>query len=1316
MPEFRHLHCHTRHSRLDGYGTEEQWVARALELGHDSLAVTDHGNLCALPGLAKAAQGKLKVIYGCEFYLSASVEDKAAEQKALGTTAYPHVTVLAATQVGYGNLVRLSTFSNERGYSRYPRIDFEALARHQEGLVVLSGCPGGWPTRLLRSKGEEECAAWLQWFAERVERFYIELDPAPRFEEARPAFRQLLSLARELALPTVMTADAHFPRPTDWPAQDALCAVGLGKGRDDPSRAVKMPPDQFACAAVDLFARARAMFDQPPPKGSPIDDELRTALWRSGEIAASCEPVELPKAKPVTYAGLKPKEKASEVLWEWLLRGIDERQKQGLLPARGYSRQDYLERATYEWGVLTDKGFADYLLIVIDLVRHIKGGGGVVLTRGSAGGCLLLWLCGASVTDSLKHELSFERFFDASRSDPPDVDLDFEEQDRSNALDYLRVQYGQDRVAQLAAYGELHCKAAIKDSAMALGISSQAAQAVSNALRGDKDDLLEQLAEVQDPYVQKLLQVRPDWGPLAATLIGQIRNSSIHAAGVVVGSESFDGRLPLMRGKGEQVVAAVDKKGAKQLGYLKIDTLVVDSLDIVGRCLQFLGREPAWLEQLPLDDPGVYQLAADRLADIFQLDGTAARYAVRQIGLREFADLAVCGSICRPGAVTHVEHFARCRRDPAYLEQQLAQLHPGLDKIVQETCGVLLYQEQVMRLANELAGLPMTEVQLLRRGISDKLGTQHDLAKAAAWRNEWGAKVVEGLQRVSGFTEEAAIRLWEVIEAHGGYSFNRCISGDTIVYWGGAGRSGGNEISVADLYAAQESRTSGTRRWTPVAKKIRAGRLTILQMGADGRVRPGRLKQVIKTGEQATYEVRTVGGRAIRATANHRLLTTGGYLMVSQLTTEHSLVVQGPKESKPRQAKQTERAIGRHYAGKGVPSGSANPSWIDGRTTAFAAAKSEIRKRADGHCEHCGCPEQGRFEAAHLLSLEQCSGNYSAYHRAENLKWLCNSCHKRLDYEKGERPGRFARGYPTEADRVVSIEFVGVEPTYDIEMATEEHNFIANGIVSHNSHCYTYAMLSYWMLYLKVHHAREFYRAALEQEERPLRRKELIREFRKFGAGEVRVFDPQVVTVKGGYHWSGMLVGGLADLTFCGEKSANKIVATIAGGVASWEELLSLLPGRTRKLVQRSGLAEGRVKDQAALLVLAPWFPVQQLPEGARNCRAQRRLPTSVELENQRRGAEVCQVSLLGYVAHRDMSPKHAGFTLEDEFGTVDVRVGKKKLAGLGAEVRRLQVGDLVGVVGWWNGDCLYLQSYHALERFDPKGGFDGKNGGASEH
>lgn len=771
------MHAHTTFSFLDGYGTAKQIAERVLELGHGSCAITDHGNVVGHVPFSKAMRSlNLNPVFGCEFYICDSMREKGRHCPSLGDSGklpgpLPHITVLALDGVGYENLLALSTASYMEGYHHKPRIDHGELVKRQKGLAVLSGCPGGYPSRMINSGLGQRAWDLMVWLSNSIENYYVEVTPSPGYDVSMIVTDHLFEWAKALGRPTIMTADAHFPRPEDHEVEDLLLAVGLGKEVSDPTRELRLPDYQFYCGAGDMLARSLAVCSS-----TPLEDQI-AAMNNAHALADSCR-VEIPKGKMVAFpktAGEDPRDMLRRLCWE----GLREKVSRGEVT----DWVSYWERAEHELEVIRSKGFSDYMLAVWDVVDFTKRRGGLVNLRGSAGGCMILWLLGCSNTDPIAHGLLFERFYDETRSDPPDVDIDFEKASRPIALAYMAETYGKDKVAQIAGMSQMKGRGALMNLCKGLGIPRSEYGKYSDAIEHEAAETAV-LASIKG-----LVDARPDVGRLLPRVMMQVKTTTVHAAGVLVSSEPLEKCVGLMRGSEGQPVASVDKKGAEELGLLKFDFLCVQALDVVGTAARLVSESMNrpdfdWVYALSPDDPAVFATArAGMLAGVFQLDGAAAMKVAREISVDDFDDLVAASVLCRPGPVESVPIYRRHKQDPSQLAEYLSRFSPKAAAVVEPTNGVLMYQEQVMRLAREVAGLESAMVHRLRRDVGRKAGL--DPRTGDQWRAEWRDRFVRGCVDTVGMPEAEAVHWWESVETHGGYSFNKShgVSYGMVGYW-----------------------------------------------------------------------------------------------------------------------------------------------------------------------------------------------------------------------------------------------------------------------------------------------------------------------------------------------------------------------------------------------------------------------------------------------------------------------------------------------------------------------------------------------------
>ena len=762
------LHGHSTYSFLDGYGTPEQIAERLKSLGQTAAALTDHGNVFGhVQWQKQLTKAGLKPLFGCEFYIVSDISVRDRYDPVLDIDGFPHVTIFALTQKGYENLIKMVTFAQTEGFYRKPRIDWPTLAKHQEGLVVLSGCVGGQPCRLINSQREEDAVEFIFNRRNEIEHYYIELVPEPGLDISHSSLPILIQVARELNIPMVVTSDAHFPKPSDYKYQDLMLAIQLRKKVSD--ERLRLPDFQYYCSAEELLERTRmclsdSMFNE---------EEIRKAIEFSAHLAEKAT-AEVPMGKPVSFWNKQGRD-ANDILRDAIAAGIDKRLKDGQLDASRL--HEYIDRAKRETDLIISKGFADYILTITDICLWVKQQNGLVMCRGSAGGCLILWILGCSETDSIAHDLSFERFYDHTRPDPPDIDVDFEIKMRGKVIDYIYDKYGKDKCSQIAAITLMRARNSLTDVADAYGIPKGEYTALSQLLDSKDDDVETQIEALTDSAARGVLAKHPLLHD-AIPLVGQCRNQTVNAAGMLISADPLDKIIATGTFGKDTIVSSVDKHGAADLGFLKLDILAVAAYDVLADSVRLAGKTMDWLYKLKFDDKGVYETGrAGHVAGVFQLDG-AALIVAHQIGLDRFEELYACSALCRPGAMQFVDLYKNNKRNNIAFDNYMSQIHPIAADIVRPTYGVLLYQEQVMRMCKEMAGMDWPTVHKMRKRIAAASFNGHALG------SEYGDPFINGCIE-NGVSQQEAEHWWDAIKAHGIYSFNKahCVTYGIVGYW-----------------------------------------------------------------------------------------------------------------------------------------------------------------------------------------------------------------------------------------------------------------------------------------------------------------------------------------------------------------------------------------------------------------------------------------------------------------------------------------------------------------------------------------------------
>jgi DNA polymerase-3 subunit alpha len=756
---FVHLHTHSEYSLLDGANRIPELVHRVLELGMDSLAVTDHGNLHAAWTFYEHARArKLRPILGFEAYLAYG--DRRSQEKPPDAPAhYSHLVLLARDRTGYQNLIRLSSIGYTEGFYRRPRIDKEVLAEYSAGIVCLAACLSGEVARALRASRYDEARRSAEWFA-RVfgpEGFWLEIQDHGIPDE-KPVIRGMLELSTELGLPVVATNDAHYLRREDAEAHDVLLAIGTGADLDDPKRFRFTGEESY----VKSEAEMRRLFPAHPE-----------ALDNTALVAARCE-FDFEKRYFVPgFPRPDPHQSEEDLLTELATRGAAARYGTPLPdPVR--------ERLDYELGVITRAGYAGYFLIVQDFIAAARDRGiPVGPGRGSAAGSLVAYALRITDVDPLAFDLLFERFLNPERVSMPDIDVDFCFERRGEVIEYVRERYGRESVGQIVTFGTMKARAAVKDVARVLKIAPGDADRITKLIpSGPAYSLSVADAVKKVPELAELVRGTPVYSrmaDLAARIEGISRHLSVHAAGVVIAPGPLPEYVPICtaptRGAGQSgdgenaIITQYDMDALEQVGMLKMDLLGLKTLTVIHDAVAMVHERHGVtldISVLRLDDPAVYALLRQgRTAGVFQFESPLATDTLRQMRCDRFDDLVAANALLRPGPLDTGMHLVFIRRKLG--QEPVTYPHPALREVLEPTHGVIVYQEQVMRIANVLAGFSLAEADVLRKAVGKK--------DAELIRRELTKFVERGVYQ--GHSRELMQRLAEQIETFGRYGFNK---------------------------------------------------------------------------------------------------------------------------------------------------------------------------------------------------------------------------------------------------------------------------------------------------------------------------------------------------------------------------------------------------------------------------------------------------------------------------------------------------------------------------------------------------------------
>ena len=735
MPEapFVHLHVHSEYSILDGACRIPALAARAAELEMPAVALTDHGSLAGAVELYRECEKHgVKPIVGCEVYVA---DDRHRQAK-----GYAHLTLLAETNEGYSNLIKLSSLGYLEGYYYKPRVDWELLERHAKGIIALSGCLSGRVCKALEESRPQDAAADLDRLAQIFgrDRTYVEIQNAG-LEQQQRINPQLAKLAAESGLPLVATGDVHYLRHEDALAHEALLCIQSGDSLKNPDH-WRFDTDQF--------------FFKTPAEMAVDFAGYPDAVGRTLEIAERCKvTMELGQILLPKYPTPGGRD-AFEYLVELAEAGLARRYEQ--------KTPELAERIAFELKTIREMGFADYFLIVWDFVHFARTNGiSVGPGRGSTAGSLVAYCLEITEVDPIPYDLLFERFLNPGRKSMPDMDIDFSVRGRDQVINYVAEKYGRDRVAQIITFGTMMARAAIRDAGRVLDIPYGTVDKIAKLVpEGPKVYFEESLKPGQelraayddDPIVREIID-------LARPLEGLVRQDSIHAAGVVISDRPLTDIVPLQqKGPDQEVVTQFAMGDVERLGLLKMDFLGLRNLDVIDEAVRLVGGID--ITAIPLDNPATYEmLQRGDTAGVFQFESSGMREGLRQVKPTEFEDIIALVALYRPGPMSYIPVYARRKAG----QEAVAYVDPRLQPITGSTYGICIYQEQYMEIAKQLGGFSPAEADDLRKAIGKK---DHKLMASLESKFAAGAGA-------NGIAADVARGLWNDMEKAQDYSFNK---------------------------------------------------------------------------------------------------------------------------------------------------------------------------------------------------------------------------------------------------------------------------------------------------------------------------------------------------------------------------------------------------------------------------------------------------------------------------------------------------------------------------------------------------------------
>ena len=748
---FVHLHLHTQFSLLDGANQIEPLVRQIKTFGQPAVAMTDHGNMFgAIEFYRKAKEIGVKPIIGCEAYMALGSRH-AKKDSGLAHNDYYHLILLARNLTGYQNLIKLVSKAYLEGFYYKPRMDKEILKEHHEGLIALSGCLSGEIPYLIGQKDMTGAMAVAGEFQELFgkEHFYLEVQ-ANGLDHQRIANAGLIEIHKKLGIPLAGTNDCHYLKKEDARPHELMLCLQTGKTLSDPAR-MKFDTDQLYVKSTEDIAPAFA--------------EFPGAVTNTCRIADHCE-LELALNKTHLPQYKAPEGYTRESYVEYLaIEGLKSRltERPSTIPVAVYE-----QRLREELMVICSMGFAGYFLIVWDIIRFARSRGiPVGPGRGSAAGSLVAYALRITDLDPLVYTLLFERFLNPERVSLPDIDMDFCMDRRGEVLNYVVDKYGSDHVAQIITFGTLGAKAAIRDVGRVLEMPYADADKVAKLVPNQLNITLEQALETE-PRLRELVDTDPkvrELMTIARSLEGLARHASTHAAGVVISEEPLTDHVPLYKGANDEIVTQYSMGDVEKIGLVKFDFLGLKTLTMIRRAETLIneshpGPPPLSVDLLPFDDAKTFALlSSGKTTGIFQLESSGMRDLLAGFKPDRFEDIIAIIALYRPGPMDLIPDFIKRKQGKVPIVYELPELEP----ILKDTYGVIVYQEQVMAIANTVAGFTLGQADILRRAMGKKKPEEMEKLRV---------KFLEGA-RQKKIAEKKAEKLYELIQKFAGYGFNK---------------------------------------------------------------------------------------------------------------------------------------------------------------------------------------------------------------------------------------------------------------------------------------------------------------------------------------------------------------------------------------------------------------------------------------------------------------------------------------------------------------------------------------------------------------
>lgn len=998
---FSNLHQHTDYSAHDGFAKLPELISRAKELGYPALAITDHGTVTGVIDFYQECKKQgIKPILGCEFYFTREITVQ-------DSPTY-HLILLAKDNEGYKNLMKLDTYAHAHFYKK-PRIGIEALMQYSKGLVCTTACIAG----PLSCDDPLDVANDL--YDIFLDDFYIELQPHD-FEE-QVAYNEQYKAENGFMpdMKRIVTLDSHYVTPDDIAAHK----MWLGLGDDSQYYASDDYYLKSEGEVIDWFNAHNIDIKEAIDNVQEIVDKCNVEIEFGGHnYPVFCD-------DPATYV----KEKCNEGF-----------KRLGI--CKYPNKKEYIAQVRHEFDVLEKLEYLNYFCIIDDMISYCRENNiPTGLGRGSVVGSLTAYLMGITRLDPIKYNLVFERFANPERVTPADIDTDLSTPCRDQVIQYIKEKYGE--VYQIRTINVIQDKSAVQRAGQALGIAPTEYTRVSKAI-----------VNVEDMPAKTKEQ--KEWKALALKFKGHIISYGCHASAVLVSPKDVCNWTAVEK-QGDNMVVCHDFHQLEAQGLLKLDILGLETLDVIEQTKHRAGLNFD-IANIPTDDKATAEMLRNgNTSGCFQIESNVMTSIVRRMGVNNVEDLSIVVALGRPGPLDSgmVETFLRRRNHQEKTTYEIPELEP----ILRDTEGVIVYQEQIMQIAQRICGYSLGEADNLRRIIGRKVTEEMQPAI--------DDMVARGIQ--NGFSEKQMKSLTDNIITFANYGFNHCLAKDTVIM---RDNNGCKALTIEEMFKAKNDRkwavSNGHRSlWDKYNREGYGYALSIV----DGKIKKNKIIDIFYSGTNELYKITLESGKSVICTMLHKFPTPNGVAYMKDLSVGDELYVKGPRILK----KYDYRLYGGKESPKNTPIKGQKGFQITGGNYYLYERERELAISGKAPCEVCGKPYDGetRFEMHHV------DGDRTN-NTVSNLAWVCASCHKKAHYAMG-RTRKGENGYSILTEPIVSIEFIGVDDVYDIEMDSPYHTVVVNdGVVVSNSHSAAYGMTAWVTAYLKAHYPAAFMASLLD--------------------------------------------------------------------------------------------------------------------------------------------------------------------------------------------------------------------------------------------